>query len=132
MNKRTFDAAKEICRVLRKKSTVSEKLLWTEVRNRKFFGKKFLRQHPLFFNYMNKGAFFIADFYCREFNLILEIDGKSHDYQKEYDALRTHIINNMGIKVVRFKNEEIENDLPGVLQRLEKIIKDGTHPVAPL
>ena len=123
MNKRVFDAAKEACRLLRKKSTMSEKLLWTEIRNRKFLGKKFLRQHPLFFSYMNKDTFFIADFYCREVSLIVEIDGKSHNYQKEYDALRTHIINNMGINVVRFKNEEIENNLPIVLKRLEKIIK---------
>ena len=132
MNKRTFDAAKEICRALRKKSTPSEKLLWAEVRNRKLLGKKFFRQHPLFFRYRNTDSFFIADFYCSEVRLVVEIDGKGHDDQKEYDALRTHIINTMGIYVVRFKNKEIANDLQGVLKRLEKIIQDGAHPVVPL
>jgi very-short-patch-repair endonuclease len=123
MNKRVFDAAKEVCRELRKKSTLSEKLMWAEVRNRKFHGKKFFRQHPLFFSYMNKNTFLVADFYCSEASLVVEIDGKSHDYQKEYDALRTYIINDMGINVVRFKNKEVEKDLPSVLKRLEDIIK---------
>lgn len=94
------------------------------MRNRKILGKKFLRQHPLFFRYLDKDTFFIADFYCSEHRLVVEVDGKSHDYQKEYDALRTHIINDMGINVVRFKNKEIELDLPNVLKKLEKIMKN--------
>lgn len=103
---------------------MGENLLWSEVRNRKFLGKKFLRQHPLFFQFMDKDTFFIADFYCNKHHLVVEVDGKSHNYQKEYDALQTHIINNMGIKVVRFRNDEIESDIPNVLKKLEKIIKN--------
>ena len=81
---------------------------------------------------MDKDTFFIADFYCSEHRLVVEIDGKSHVYQKEYDVLRTEIINNMDMNVIRFRNEEIEQDLQGVLTKLEKIIQDGTHSVAPL
>jgi len=120
MNKQVIKTAEELCRSLRKNSTPSEQLLWAEVRNRKFHGKKFLRQHPLFFRFRDKNTFFIADFYCSEDRLVVEVDGRSHDYQKEYDALRTHIINTMGIKVLRIRNEDIEKDLQGVLKTLEE------------
>jgi len=56
---------------------------------------------------------------------VLEIDGKSHDYQKEHDELRTYIINNLEIEVVRFKNEEIEKGMSSVLERLRQVL---THP----
>ncbi|MBI4549215.1 MAG: DUF559 domain-containing protein [Ignavibacteriae bacterium] len=73
-----------------------------------------------------------ADFYSREQHLVLEIDGKSHEYQKDYDELRTEIIKSLGVRVVRFGNEEIERDLPKALEKLEKIIKEITHPIIPL
>ncbi len=103
-----FDTAKQLTRDLRKRQTVAEQTLWRELRQRELLGKKFLRQHPIFFDYQGRDAFFIADFYCHEHRLVIEIDGKSHEYQKEYDEFRTHIINAKGIRVVRFKNEEIE------------------------
>ena len=57
----------------------------------------------------------MADFYCHEKKLVLEIDGKIHLGQKDYDELRTHIINALGIKVIRFRNEEIEENFEEVL-----------------
>jgi very-short-patch-repair endonuclease len=132
MNKIIYQKATEMCRELRKRSTSSEEKLWTALRNRKFHGKKFLRQHPLFFEYINTPSFFITDFYCREYKLVIEIDGKSHEYQKDYDELRTHIINALGIDVFRFKNDEIDNDLPDVLKRLEYILTQRTHSIIPL
>jgi len=126
MNMVVYNNAIELCRKLRKCSTPSEDKLWFALRNRKSLGKKFLRQHPIFFKYIHTQSFFIADFYCSEHKLVIEIDGKSHDYQKEYDELRTHLINALGIKVIRFKNGEIEDDLPGVLERIEFVL---THPV---
>jgi very-short-patch-repair endonuclease len=125
MNKSVVQVAKEACRELRKHSTQSEKLFWQAVRNRQVLGKKFLRQFPIFFEYMDKETFFIADFYCYENRLVVEIDGKSHDYQKEYDKLRTYIINNLEIDVVRFKNEKIEKDMSDVLEKLKQVL---THP----
>ena len=124
MNKHVVQAAEELCRRLRKDPTRSETIFWSAVRNRKFLGKKFLRQHPLFLRFMDKDTFFIADFYCGGHHLVVEVDGKSHDYQKEYDALRTHIINTLRINVVRFRNDEIESDLPNVLKALEEIMKN--------
>ena len=82
------------------------------------------RQHPIFVTYVNKKSFYIADFYSRERHIVVEIDGKIHDYQKEYDELRTAIINRLGVKVVRLKNTEIEESLPLVLKKLERIVRD--------
>jgi leucyl-tRNA synthetase len=76
-------------RQLRKNMTPEEKLLWKNLRNRKFFGLKFLRQHPIVYDTINnKPLFFVPDFYCAEKRTIIEIDGKIHDFQKEYDKRR--------------------------------------------
>jgi len=131
MNKTVVRAAKSVCRDLRKRSTRSEQIFWDAVRNRKILGKKFLRQYPIFFEYMNQKRFFIADFYCHEKRLVVEIDGKNHDLQKEYDELRSYIINNMGINVIRFRNGQIVNNLERVLVRLKTVFYEGTHPESP-
>ena len=101
----------QFARELRKNQTPSEKILWNVLRNRKLDGKKFLRQHPLIYENMNdeKLSFFISDFYCAEHRLVLELDGKIHDFQKDYDAHRDKIINEMGIEVLRIKNEELKD-----------------------
>ncbi|MGB2870107.1 MAG: endonuclease domain-containing protein [Bacteroidota bacterium] len=122
--------ATELARILRKNQTATERILWNSLRNRQFLGKKFLRQHPIFFDYEGKEAFFIADFHCHEHRLVIEVDGKSHDYQKEYDDYRTYIINCLGIKVVRFTNEEIEDRLGLVLQKIRGIVlASGLNPL---
>jgi very-short-patch-repair endonuclease len=100
----------ELARELRKNSTPAEKLLWAKLRNRQVCEKKFLRQHPLIYE-EDRGHvhFFIADFYCAEHKLVIELDGKIHEKQKYYDRERDLIIEGLGLKVVRFENEEIEN-----------------------
>jgi len=120
---RLRQVATQLCRDLRKRQTNAEKIFWQTVRDRKFSGLKFYRQYPLFFDYLGKETFFIADFFCHEQRLIVEIDGKIHDYRKDHDQLRTFIINMMGIEVLRFRNEEIENDLGGVLMRLSERLR---------
>lgn len=97
-------------------------MLWQAVRNRQLLGAKFYRQHPIFFERDHKTAFIIVDFFCHVSSLVIEVDGKSHDYQKDYDELRTYMINTLGIVVVRFKNAEIENDLHGVLKKLKEFL----------
>jgi very-short-patch-repair endonuclease len=130
MHKAFVQKVKGLCRDLRKRSTRSEQLFWSEVRNRNILGKKFLRQYPIFFEYLNQKRFFIADFYCHEGRLVIEIDGKNHDYQEERDELRSYIINNLGIEVIRFRNREIENDIERVLVGLKTILGERTHPVS--
>ena len=118
-----YETATHLARDLRKRQTKEEKLLWHELRNRKFFGKKFFRQHPIFFDYCGRNAFFIADFSCREDRLVIEVDGKSHKYQGEYDEYRTYIVNSLGMEVVRFKNEDIEERMNQVLRELRLLIR---------
>ncbi|MBI4430018.1 MAG: DUF559 domain-containing protein [Ignavibacteriales bacterium] len=75
----------------------------------------------MFFNYQGDESFFIADFYCRELKLLIELDGKHHELQKDYDSFRTHIINDLGVQVVQFQNEEIDGNVNQVLGQLKSI-----------
>ncbi len=120
---RLIEIAKMICRELRKRQTNAEKIFWEAVRDRKFMGLKFYRQFPIFFDFSGRETFFVADFYCHEKRSVIELDGKIHDYQKDHDEKREAIINDEGIDVIRFKNEEIEQDLNGLLERLKKIFE---------
>ncbi|RMF57459.1 MAG: endonuclease domain-containing protein [Calditrichaeota bacterium] len=121
---RLIQIAKQRCRELRKNQTRAEKIFWEAVRNRRFLGLKFNRQHPLFFDYEGKETFYIADFYCHEKKVVIELDGEIHDYQRRRDEYRTFIIEMLGIKVIRFGNKEIENHLQNVLERLRKELTD--------
>ena len=114
--------AKQLARELRKSSTPAEKIFWEVVRNRKFFNRKFYRQHPFFFDYLGKETFFIADFYCFEKELVVEIDGGYHQRQKGYDELRTSVINLLKIRVIRFTNDQIISRINNVKIELEKVI----------
>ncbi len=120
----------KICRDLRKNSTPAEKAFWQIVRNRRFMGLKFNRQYPIIFEYDNEKRFFIADFYCHQLRLIVEIDGGIHETQKDYDSLREEILNNMDYKVIRFKNHEVLNNIDMVLNELGEFI--GLTPVPSL
>ena len=124
-NRNVIAAAKQLARDLRKRQTKSEAILWKALRGKEFFGLKFYRQHPLFFEYYGSESFFITDFYCHGQRFAIEVDGKSHDYQRHYDELRSHIIDHLGISVLRIKNEEIEKDLQKVLDKIREFI---THP----
>ncbi len=114
---------KKIARKLRRNQTVEEKKLWAQLRNRKLNGKKFLRQHPIVFRITSKTEFFVVDFFCTEHNLIIEIDGKIHDFNKGYDQNREKILKELGYTIIRFKNEEIK-DIPKVLRHIKSHLKD--------
>lgn len=114
--------AKQLARELRKNSTRAEQIMWENLCNRKFLNKKFYRQYPIFFDLLGKVTFYITDFYCYEEKLIIEIDGGYHLQQKEYDTLRTQVINLLNIRVIRFTNDQVINNLNNVLEELSKII----------
>jgi len=100
----------ELARDLRKNSTRAEKLLWSVLRNRQLNGVKFYRQHPLIYEEdRGRHYFFIPDFYCASHKLIIELDGKIHAYQIDYDRQRELILRKLGLTVVRFNNEETLN-----------------------
>jgi len=113
---------KATVRELRKNQTKAEYIFWTYVRNRKIKNRKFIRQFAIIFEFENKKRFFIADFYCHQLKLIIEIDGTIHDNQKEYDSLITYILNNLGYKIIRFRNEDILNDINKVIKELESYL----------
>jgi very-short-patch-repair endonuclease len=114
----------EKARMLRKNMSESEEILWEQLKKKKLLGLRFRPQHPI--------DIFIADFYCHPLKLVIEVDGgihKSSD-QKEYDLGREGELENWGIKVIRFTNNEIENNITQVIKEIEKICKRaliGTH-----
>lgn len=114
------EIAKVICRDLRKNSTKAERKFWEAVRNRKFYGEKFYRQYPFFHDITGKETFFITDFFCFEAKLIIELDGRYHQYRLQEDEERTRILNHLGLKFIRFSNEEILNNLEEVLLKLKQ------------
>jgi very-short-patch-repair endonuclease len=98
-------------RELRRRQTKAEIYLWRFLRNRHLTGRKFRRQ------YVFKG--FILDFYCAEDKIAIELDGPIHYKQKAYDVARQKIIEDNGIKVIRFKNEMVLNDINKVLNTIK-------------
>lgn len=105
---------RDLSRKNRINSTESEKKIWEEVLKQRKTGYKFLRQKPI-----NR---FILDFYCSELNLAIEIDGNSHDKKKGYDEARDKFLNQVGIKTIRFSNDEVLNNIENVKNKLMKII----------
>jgi len=90
--------------------TNAEKILWSYLRNKKF-GVKFRRQHII--------DFYIPDFVALSIKLIIEVDGKIHLTRKKEDATRTKRLEVLGYKVIRFKNEEVENEIEKFLCRIK-------------
>jgi len=114
----------EYARELRKNQTSEEKIIWEQVRNKRLGGFKFLRQHPFVLgSFGRKRDFYIADFYCAEKRLVIEIDGSVHLSQKDYDAARDTAMNEMNLTVLRFKNSEVTNDLKEVLKKIIEHLK---------
>ena len=99
-------------RQLRRDSTKAEILLWNALRSKQFMSLKFRRQHSV--------GNYILDFYCDKIRLAIEVDGETHStaHQQEYDRARTEWLNSMFIRVIRFTNDEVIEDLEGVLKRL--------------
>lgn len=115
-----FGAKREIfenARELRKNETEAEKILWNVLRSRRCEGLKFRRQHP--------ASQFILDFYCHEYFLGIEVDGSVHENEdaKQYDQNRAVELEDLGITILRFRNEDVLNNLTEVLQEIKNKIK---------
>ncbi|TAA39604.1 endonuclease domain-containing protein [Corallincola spongiicola] len=95
-------------RALRKARTDVEKQLWSKLRARQIQGCKFRRQVPL--------GSYIVDFVCLERHLIVELDGSQHISQANYDEVRTAYLQRLGFHVIRFWNNEVIENLQGVLE----------------
>ena len=110
LNYKSYPFILRLARNLRNNQTSHEILVWNILRKKKLSGHKFLRQHPIFYSIRNDWVdFYIADFYCAKLKLIIEVDGKIHESQKEYDLERDSKLLEKGIYVFRIKNEEVSD-----------------------
>ena len=122
--------ARDVARGLRSKPTAEESLLWKALRNRKLFGRKFLRQHQILAEFGDKETFFVADFYCAEEKLIVEVDGEIHDAQACQDAMRDEVLRNLGYRVLRIRNEDVAPEMDRALIVIVGPF-ERTHPLTP-
>ena len=99
-------------RELRRDMTPAEKILWQELRANKL-GVHFRRQQVI--------AGFIVDFYCHKVELVVEVDGDIHDLQQDEDARREQALREMGLRIVRFRNDEILKNLSVVVGKIKEL-----------
>jgi len=114
--RRTTPKGYENARKLRKELTPAERKLWAALRNDQM-GVNFRRQHAI--------GNYIPDFCCIKKKLIIELDGGQHVEQAEYDAERTKFLESQGYKVIRFWNNEVMNDINGVIRNIQFALEDG-------
>ena len=100
---------------LRNKLTPEEAILWNRLKNSNL-GYKFRRQHGI--------GNFIADFYCPIKKLVIELDGSQHLDNEKYDEERTEYFENLGIKVVRFWNSDVTQNIDGVVIKIREILNN--------
>lgn len=103
---------KLLARELRKNSTLSEVLLWCEIKNKQLLGYQFHRQVPM--------LDYIVDFYCHELMLVIEIDGDSHNHEDavKKDQIRQNRIESHGVHFLRFDDLDVKKNMPHVLNSI--------------
>ena len=114
----------EFARKLRDNQTAPEIFLWQQLKSSQTLPKvRFKRQHPI--------LHFIVDFYCHKAKLIIEIDGGYHDTPEQYysDKSRQAELENIGLKVIRFTNEQIFGDIENTLKKIEEEVKNRIAPI---
>ncbi len=112
---RLYEKLQPIRRELRLKPTPAEDYLWEAIRGRKTLGARFRRQHII--------ERFVVDFYCRDAQIVIEVDGGIHQYTQDEDALRQEFLENLGLQVIRFTNEQVLENLPAVLEAIESTLQ---------
>lgn len=115
---------KEYARQLRNNSTLPETILWNKLLKKKQLrGYSFLRQRPI--------KNYIVDFFSKDLNLIIEIDGEIHKFKKAKDKNRELILNELGFTIIRFKNEQILHEFINVIRTLEEFIDEFETNITP-
>ena len=114
-----YGASPEIFRkaeYLRKNMTCAELKLWEVLKGKKIKGYRFRPQHPI--------SIYIADFYWHKVKLVIEIDGDEHNRSEniKYDLEREKVMSNFGISTIRFKNDDVINEIDKVLSLIEKLL----------
>jgi len=109
-------------KTLRREMTLQEHMLWSRLRDRQLDNFKFRKQQPL--------GPFIADFVCQEKKLIVEADGSQHS-DSAYDTRRDQWLKERGYTVLRFWNNEINENLEGVLVAILDMLSKNPSPISP-
>ena len=108
-------ALKRLAKALRNQSTLSEVLLWQQLKRGQRSGFDFHRQKPI--------DRYIVDFFSHELMLVVEIDGKSHNFKGPEDETRQQKLEAMGIRFLRFDDREVKGNLDGVVQAIDTWIE---------
>ena len=121
-----YGKLKEFSQEHRKNPTNAELIIWEQLKSKKLEGYKFRRQHII--------GQYITDFVCLSKMLVIELDGLIHQLpdNKELDEIRTEWLESQGYKVIRFKNEEVINEIDAVLEKIIKVLKQTSEKVLPL
>jgi very-short-patch-repair endonuclease len=106
-----WEQLKPIAHEKRLKPTEAEKALWKHLRMHQLHGLSFRSQHCV--------GQFIVDFYCKKAKLVIEVDGEIHQYQAEEDRLRQEYIESFGLKVLRFSNEMVLNNITDAMNQIK-------------
>jgi very-short-patch-repair endonuclease len=118
---------KKLARELRKNGTLSEVLLWREIKSRRL-GYQFHRQVPI--------DQYIVDFYCHELILAIEVDGLTHNFKYDLDQQRQHKLEDLGVHFLRFQEKDVRNNIEGVVFTIKEWIREKEQlrntPQAPL
>ena len=127
MNYSNHIVTKEYRQLLRRNETPAERMLWKHLRSKQMEGCRFRQQHGF--------GPYVLDFYCPALRLCIEVDGEVHDQdvQRQKDEDRTVFLNQNRIVVIRFRNEEIENNMSDVLDKIKTVIHGlvGAHVQTP-
>lgn len=110
-------------RELRQNATLSEILLWQQVKGKKLLGFHFQRQRPV--------DHYIVDFFCSELMLAIEIDGITHDTNHDHDRIRQARLESLGLTVLRFLDLDVKTNLKGVIAVITDWIERHTPPSEP-
>ena len=105
--------------------TDAERYLWTKIRMKQLKGYQFYRQKPI--------GDYIVDFFCPRAKLVIEVDGSRHysDETTEYDRIRGEYLTSLGLRVLRFTNNEVMKNIKGVIESIIEEIPPGEIPLSP-
>ena len=115
----------EFAKTMRSNATDAEHLMWQLLRAKRFMNLKFRRQHVI--------KPYIVDFYCHELGLVIELDGGQHNTEdgRAYDAERTKFLEALGLKVVRYWNNDVLGNTEAVLMDLWNICFELSNNTSP-
>jgi very-short-patch-repair endonuclease len=112
--------AKQAARRLRKQPTDSETKLWSRLRRRQVGNIRFRRQSPI--------GPYVVDFVCAEIRLIVEVDGGQHSWREAQDARRTEWLESQGYRLIRFWDNEVNENIEGVLEKIVLVATETPPP----